>query len=78
MTTKIKFSKAAIASLRSLMGPYEGDLIALTNDNYGYGVCLLCGEIEEWGVEPDAEGYTCNSCEAPGVMGLENALMYLV
>ena len=75
---KIKFSKAAIASLRSLMREYENDLITLASDNHDSGVCLFCGQVEDCGVEPDAEGYACNNCEAPGVMGLENALMYLV
>ena len=37
------------------------------------GICISCGE-EAYGVEPDAEGYPCESCEEPKVMGMEQAL----
>lgn len=39
------------------------------------GLCLECHEIDEDGVEPDAEGYECPSCEAHAVMGLETAFI---
>ena len=45
------------------------------DDNMGF--CLACGD-EAYGVEPDAEGYTCESCGAPKVMGAEMLLIYLV
>lgn len=43
-------------------------------DNPGF--CLACGEEAE-GVEPDAEGYVCESCDALAVMGAEQ-LLFLV
>lgn len=42
------------------------------------GFCLACG-AEVYGVEPDARKYTCESCQAPKVYGLEElALMGLL
>lgn len=38
------------------------------------GWCLACG-TEAYGVEPDARRYTCESCGAPFVFGLEELLM---
>jgi len=44
-------------------------------DNMGF--CLACG-AEASGVEPDARRYTCESCNAAKVFGLEElALMGL-
>lgn len=39
------------------------------------GLCLACGDTTNAPVEPDAEGYTCEACRMPSVMGLENALI---
>jgi len=39
------------------------------------GVCLGCGDFSCGGVEPDAEGYECESCGEPLVMGIESALV---
>ena len=41
------------------------------------GICTSCHYIQD-GVEPDAEGYTCEECDKPTVIGAENALMMLV
>ena len=38
------------------------------------GICLECGELA-YGVEPDARGYVCESCDASAVHGLEEALI---
>lgn len=38
------------------------------------GMCLACGALRGT-VEPDAEGYECEECEAPAVMGVEQMLM---
>lgn len=47
---------------------YEGTL----------GFCLACG-ADAYGVEPDARKYTCESCGAPKVYGLEElAIMGLL
>lgn len=44
------------------------------DDNLGF--CLACGD-DAYGVEPDAEGYTCESCGKPSVMGAEQVLLFL-
>lgn len=41
------------------------------------GICSDCHYIQS-GVEGDAEGYTCEECGKPTVMGASNALMMLV
>jgi hypothetical protein len=51
----------------------EGEYDQYNQDNYG--VCLNCEELTEGGVEPDAEGYLCESCEQRQVMGIEQALV---
>lgn len=38
------------------------------------GICLACGHMQD-GVEPDARGYVCDSCEAEEVYGLEEAFI---
>jgi hypothetical protein len=38
------------------------------------GFCIACGETAE-GVEPDAHGYTCESCDKPRVYGAEELAM---
>jgi hypothetical protein len=42
------------------------------DDNIGF--CLECGE-EAFGVEPDAEHYKCESCEALQVFGAQQLLI---
>jgi DNA-directed RNA polymerase subunit RPC12/RpoP len=37
-------------------------------------ICLACGETQS-GVEPDAEGYQCESCGSRRVIGFEQALL---
>lgn len=39
-----------------------------------YGICLMCGH-EQYGVEPDAEGYTCEDCKMDTVYGMEQAAL---
>ena len=39
------------------------------------GICLACGEVQSSGVEPDAEGYVCESYKEPRVCGLEQAML---
>lgn len=44
------------------------------DDNAGY--CTACDDItSDSGVEPDAEGYKCPTCDAMTVMGVEQALL---
>lgn len=55
-------------------------MITLTLDEYMHmradyiGVCLECGAHRDC-TEPDAEGYDCEECDAPCVMGVEIALV---
>jgi len=42
--------------------------------DYDMGFCLACGS-EAYGVEPDARQYTCESCQAKKVYGLEELLL---
>jgi hypothetical protein len=40
------------------------------------GYCATCDDItSDSGVEPDAEGYKCQTCEGMTVMGIEQALL---
>jgi hypothetical protein len=39
------------------------------------GICTACNEIAADGVEPDAEGYACDSCGAMAVCGAELFLL---
>jgi len=38
------------------------------------GPCLTCG-AEADGIEPDAQAYDCESCDAPTVYGCEELMM---
>lgn len=38
------------------------------------GFCRSCGE-QQWGVEPDARGYRCESCGAMRVCGVADLLL---
>ncbi len=38
------------------------------------GICLACHDIAD-DTEPDAEGYTCQSCGMPTVIGLEHGMV---
>jgi len=38
------------------------------------GICLCCGETQ-YGCEPDAREYECESCEEESVFGYEQALI---
>ena len=58
---------------RELFTISEAEYLRL-RDEYG-GICLACGELAEDGVEPDAEGYVCESCGEPRVVGIEQALL---
>jgi hypothetical protein len=40
----------------------------------GNGICLECGETTT-GVEPDARGYRCSSCNNYSVYGIEEAML---
>ena len=44
------------------------------DDNSGF--CIACGD-QVYGVEPDARGYTCESCDKPKVFGAQELLMMM-
>ena len=46
----------------------------LFNDNLN-GFCCACGECELYGVEPDAELVTCESCGEPAAFGVEQLVL---
>lgn len=41
------------------------------------GICTACG-ASQFGVEPDARHYTCESCGEPSVTGAEELLFEVV
>jgi hypothetical protein len=43
-------------------------------EGYG-GICLACGVTQLGDIEPDAEGYECDSCGEMNVFGIEQALI---
>jgi predicted RNA-binding Zn-ribbon protein involved in translation (DUF1610 family) len=45
-----------------------------TEDN---GICISCG-ADAYGVEPDAENYTCKSCGEEAVFGGEQLLFLTI
>lgn len=55
-------------TIEQVMAAIEAD------DNRGF--CTSCGE-EAFGVEPDANGYVCESCCEPSVYGAEELLFYI-
>jgi rubrerythrin len=71
---EMNMSNEARRSLESLIDEFHSDLFALTEEYYCHGICLECGHIQH-GAEPDAEGYICEACDQPAVMGLEMAIL---
>ena len=72
-----KIAPEIMAALEDLIGEgEEGELSesAFLDGMSGTGICLECGATRD-GVEPDAEGYECEVCEAHAVMGVEQAIM---
>lgn len=49
-------------------------IMAAVRSGESIGFCTACG-AEQCGVEPDANGYTCESCGQPEVSGAENLLL---
>ena len=52
------------------------DVVELVKRDDFLGLCLNCG-AEAHNVEPDAEKYTCEECDAPEVYGAEQVLIML-
>ena len=58
--------------VRVMISLTESEYIEACN-NY-QGICLACEALQD-GVEPDAEGYECESCGEHKVTGIEEALL---
>ena len=54
-------------------GVAEKALEALNQGADMTGFCLSCGNQQD-GVEPDAKGYKCDSCDKGQVMGAEDSI----
>lgn len=52
-------------------------VIALCEEDNNGGICAECHETV-YGVEPDAEGYECDSCGSMAVYGAEQYLLSFV
>ena len=63
------------ASVSPKVGPVDLDAaMAAVEDDSMMGFCMACGE-EVGGVEPDARGYECPSCQERRVFGAEQILL---
>jgi hypothetical protein len=52
------------------------EFTAATNGLGSPGVCLSCGDYDEYaGCEPDAEHYECSACGEKQLFGLDQALL---
>lgn len=65
VTTNVRERTPVISQRRIIAAIESGDYV---------GFCTDCG-ADQSGVEPDAEGYTCQSCGKPSVQGAENLLI---
>lgn len=64
VTTNVRERTPVISQRRIIAAIESGDYV---------GFCTDCGS-DQSGVEPDASGYTCQSCGKPSVQGAENLL----
>ena len=48
-------------------------IISAIEEDYGVGFCKACGE-EQYGCEPDARNYECETCGEYEVFGAEELL----
>lgn len=68
MSTKLRAQTRPYQAKNGKMQLKPSLQLVMTLDNEGF--CLACGETQG-GVEPDAMGRLCNSCEKPKVYGGE-------
>jgi len=52
----------------------SGDSEAFELSESGEGFCISCGE-SQYGCEPDARKYTCESCGEPKVYGFDELVL---
>jgi hypothetical protein len=72
MTKEQYKTKTGAIQWRPVMGLRAAEKMVIDGD--GKGFCLACGKTAH-GVEPDAAKYTCESCNAPKVYGLEQLML---
>jgi hypothetical protein len=65
-------TKTGAIQWRPVMGLKAAERLMFDAD--GKGFCLACGRTAH-NVEPDATKYTCESCNAPKVYGLEQLML---
>ena len=68
---------AALYRTKSTFDELLDRVVALCTADDMDGICLACLE-DAYGVEPDAEGYACESCGARKVYGSETLILMLV
>ena len=73
----MSLSKAAEDTLNEILDECNHDPFVLYSQYDTDGICGSCGEVGQF-AEPDAEGYTCDCCGEPAVMGMANAVMELI
>lgn len=49
-------------------------VIDIAEQDLNDGLCIYCHAMQS-GVEPDAQRYSCEACERPGVFGVEFLLL---
>lgn len=55
-------------------GPTIEEVMEAVESDENLGFCKACGEVA-YGVEPDAQNYKCESCDANQVFGAEQLLL---
>ena len=70
------------ATLKQAVKEAQRNPIAISEDEYHrandemQGICLICRDLTNYGVEGDAEGYTCEQCDNPTIIGTEDCLFH--
>ena len=62
----MKYGSAYVAKQLGYGSTYDLFESAMSNDCPA--VCRQCGDIQESGCEPDADGYDCEACGAQGTV----------
>jgi len=70
----MKTNEAAIDTIHNILNEFKDDVFGFHEMYDGVGICMSCAFMQD-GVEPDAEGYTCDSCGKDTVTGIENAIL---
>lgn len=73
----MKMTDEAREQLEVLLEDFGDDVFGFAEEYENQGICYQCGGVQP-GVEPDAEGYTCEDCGEPAVGGIELAMVNLL